>query len=42
MGLTELETAARDIAKRFGAKFGCIEGHELKQNFPLIHAVGMA
>jgi len=42
MGPTELETAARDIAKRFGAKFGCIEGHELKQNFPLIHAVGMA
>jgi leucyl aminopeptidase len=42
MGPTELETAARDVAKRFGAKFGCIEGHELKQNFPLIHAVGMA
>ena len=42
MGPTELEAAARDVAKRFGAKFGCIEGHELKQNFPLIHAVGMA
>src|SRR5207253_2748388 len=42
MGPTELETVARDVAKRFGAKFGCIEGHELKQNFPLIHAVGMA
>ncbi|MBI5321474.1 leucyl aminopeptidase family protein [Bradyrhizobium sp.] len=42
MGPMELETAARDVAKRFGAKFGCIEGHELKQNFPLIHAVGMA
>ena len=42
MGPAELETAARDVAKRFGAKFGCIEGHELKQNFPLIHAVGMA
>jgi leucyl aminopeptidase len=42
MGPAELESAARDVAKRFGAKFGCIEGHELKQNFPLIHAVGMA
>src|SRR5438105_11032969 len=42
MGPSELETAARDVAKRFGAKFGCIEGHELKENFPLIHAVGMA
>ena len=42
MGPAELETAARDIAQRFGAKFSCIEGHELKQNFPLIHAVGMA
>ncbi|MGQ0685267.1 leucyl aminopeptidase family protein [Bradyrhizobium sp.] len=42
MGPAELEAAARDVAKRFGAKFGCIEGHELKQDFPLIHAVGMA
>src|SRR5215470_6826900 len=33
---------AHDVARRFGAKFSCIEGHELKQNFPLIHAVGMA
>jgi leucyl aminopeptidase len=42
MGPAELEDVARDVAKRYGAKFGCIEGHELKQNFPLIHAVGMA
>ncbi|MBA7482818.1 cytosol aminopeptidase [subsurface metagenome] len=42
MGPAELETAARDLAQRFGAKFGCVEGHDLKQNFPLIHAVGMA
>ena len=42
MGPADLEAAARDVAKRFGAKFGCIEGHELKENFPLIHAVGMA
>ena len=42
MGPAELEAAAREMALRFGAKFGCIEGHELKQNFPLIHAVGMA
>jgi leucyl aminopeptidase len=42
MGPMELETVARDLAQRFGAKFGCVEGHDLKQNFPLIHAVGMA
>ena len=42
LGPAELETVARDVAQRFGAKFGCIEGHDLKQNFPLIHAVGMA
>jgi leucyl aminopeptidase len=42
MGPAELETAARDIAQRFGAKFSCIEGHDLKQDFPLVHAVGMA
>src|SRR6201991_1691786 len=33
MGPMELETAARDLAQRFGAKFGCVEGHDLKQNF---------
>jgi leucyl aminopeptidase len=42
MGPAELEAAARDVAKRFGAKFTAIAGEELKQNFPLIHAVGMA
>jgi len=42
MGPAELEAAARDVAKRFGAKFTTIAGDELKQNFPLIHAVGMA
>ena len=31
------------LAQRFGANFGCIVGDDLtRQNFPLIHAVGMA
>jgi leucyl aminopeptidase len=43
MGPAELEHAARDLAERYGASFGCIVGDELtRQNFPLIHAVGMA
>lgn len=43
MGPEELEIAARALAQRFGATFTCIVGDDLKQqNFPLIHAVGMA
>src|ERR1043166_7188761 len=43
MGPAELELAARQLAERFGATFGSIVGDDLvKQNFPLIHAVGMA
>ncbi len=43
MGPEELAKAAEEIANRFGAKFSCIIGDELlAQNFPLIHAVGMA
>ena len=43
MGPDELAQAARALAERFGASFNCIVGDELvKQNFPLIHAVGMA
>jgi leucyl aminopeptidase len=42
MGPAELEAAASDVAKRFGAKFSCVAGEELAKNFPLIHAVGMA
>jgi leucyl aminopeptidase len=43
MGPAELERAARELAERFGAEFKCIVGDDLvKQNFPLIHAVGMA
>ncbi len=43
MGPEELARAAQDLAERFGASFGCIVGEELtRQNFPLIHAVGMA
>ena len=43
MGPEELAQAAQDLATRFGASFNCIVGDELmRQNFPLIHAVGMA
>ena len=43
MGPEELAAAARDLAKRHGAKFSVIAGDDLlKENFPLIHAVGRA
>jgi leucyl aminopeptidase len=43
MGPADLEAAARNLAKRHGAKFRSIVGDQLlKQNFPLIHAVGRA
>src|SRR6202171_6072201 len=43
MGPAELAQAAQHLAKRFGASFNCIVGDDLiLQNFPLIHAVGMA
>src|ERR1700736_3975218 len=43
MGPEELASAAELLAQRFGATFGCIVGDDLiRQNFPLIHAVGMA
>jgi leucyl aminopeptidase len=43
MGPEELASAAELLARRFGASFNCIVGDDLtRQNFPLIHAVGMA
>ena len=43
MGPEELALAAQQLAKRFGADFNCVIGEDLtRQNFPLIHAVGMA
>src|SRR6476660_1917789 len=43
MGPEELAQAAQTVADRFGASFTCIVGDDLlQQNFPLIHAVGMA
>jgi len=43
MGPKQLAQAAKSLADRFGADFSCIVGDDLiKQNFPLIHAVGMA
>lgn len=43
MGPDELEVAARDVAKRFGAEITTIEGDALlEQNFPAVHTVGRA
>jgi len=43
MGPAELEAAVRAVAKRYGAKVRSIVGDDLlKENFPLIHAVGRA
>jgi leucyl aminopeptidase len=43
MGPEELAQAAQALATRFGGHFTCIVGDDLtRQNFPLIHAVGMA
>jgi leucyl aminopeptidase len=43
MGPEQLAEAAQHLAGRFGAEFNCLVGDELaQQNFPLIHAVGMA
>ena len=43
MGPAELSLAAEALATRYGASFSSIVGDELlTQNFPLIHAVGMA
>jgi leucyl aminopeptidase len=43
MGPEQLAAAAELLAGRFGASFSCITGEDLlAQNFPLIHAVGMA
>jgi leucyl aminopeptidase len=43
MGPADLEEVAKKLAARFGAKFSSIIGDDLlKQNFPLIHAVGRA
>ncbi|MFY9953603.1 leucyl aminopeptidase family protein [Bradyrhizobium sp.] len=43
MGPEELAAAAEQLATRFGASFNCIVGDDLvRQNFPLVYAVGMA
>jgi leucyl aminopeptidase len=43
MGPPDLEFAARALARRHGARVHAIVGEDLlKQNFPLIHAVGRA
>jgi leucyl aminopeptidase len=43
MGPAELEDAARDLAKRHGATVRAFVGEALlKENFPLVHAVGRA
>jgi leucyl aminopeptidase len=43
MGPDELAAAARDLAKRHGAKITFVTGEDLlKKNYPLIHTVGRA
>src|SRR5262249_23617270 len=43
MGPSQLEEAARNVAAAYGAKFRAIVGDDLlRENFPLIHAVGRA
>jgi leucyl aminopeptidase len=43
MGPADLEEAARELAGRHGATINVITGYELlRQNFPMIHAVGRA
>ena len=43
MGPGELEAAARQVAEQFDARIGVITGEALiKENYPLIHAVGRA
>ncbi|SFI65170.1 leucyl aminopeptidase family protein [Bradyrhizobium sp. cf659] len=42
MGPEELAAAAQELAGEFGASFACTIGEDLRTNFPLIHAVGMA
>jgi leucyl aminopeptidase len=40
-GPAEIEAAARTVAERFDAKFRSVVGDDLlKENFPLVHAVG--
>jgi len=40
LGPAELEAAARDVAKQFGAKVEVISGDALAQGYPMIAAVG--
>jgi leucyl aminopeptidase len=43
MGPDELSQSAKELAEEFGADYRCITGDDLlKENFPLIHAVGAA
>lgn len=43
MGPAQLEGAARDLAKQFGAQISVTTGDDLlERNFPMIHAVGRA
>ncbi|MCJ2122922.1 leucyl aminopeptidase family protein [Methylobacterium sp. J-077] len=42
LGPAEIEAAARALAERHGAAIDVTQGEELAQEFPLIHAVGVA
>ena len=41
-GPDELEQAAREVAKQFGAKVKVVSGTKLQKEFPLVHVVGAA
>ena len=42
MGPSELSSAAEKTAQKFSAQFECIQGEDLKINFPAIYTVGRA
>ncbi len=42
LGPAEIEVAMRALAERYGAHLAVTAGEELRQHFPLVHAVGAA
>ena len=42
MGPLQIETIAREIAEQHGAAFSVTEGQALREDYPLVHAVGRA
>ncbi len=42
LGPAALEAAIRELAERHGARIEAVEGHDLRERFPMVHAVGRA